>query len=542
MRRATHFLENATFGPTANEIAGVLQLGIDGWLDRQIAFPESGMPDGLDTNQVRARLFLNMASGPDQLRQRVMFALSQTIVVSATKTGSGPELIPWVRLLSRHAFGNYRALLEDVTLSPTMGKFLDMAYSKKASATTSANENYARELLQLFTVGLWDLNQDGSLRRDGNNEPIPTYTQTTIREVARALTGWTFPTQPGSAPASSNPQYFVGRMEPRSNNHDSGAKTFFGTTLPAGQSPADDLRATLDVVFAHPNVPPFVATRLIRSLVTSNPSPAYVERVADVFADNGSGVRGDLKAVVRAVLTDEEALRFTGLDSGRLKDPVLHIIGLGRALGARVIDPNAFMWNFQNLSQRVLTAPTVFSFYSPLGTLPGTPSLFAPEFQIYPPALAIQRANFIYGILAGWYSSSFAVDLTPYTSVAANAQTLVNKVDHALMFGRMSADLRQVLLTATNAISASNTRERALGAVFLAALSSEFAVSSDNDGAGIATLQLPVYVPPTVRRRRRWRWWRRRRWWWSDASTRTGASASTANSCALGAGESCRCR
>jgi hypothetical protein len=495
IRTATHLLENATFGPTGPDIADVLTRGRDGWLAHQFSLPESAMPDGLDTNQVRAQLYLNMARGHDQLRQRMMFALSQTIVVSANKVGSGPELIPWVRLLSRNAFGNYRTLLTEVTLSPTMGKFLDMAYSRKASATSAPNENYARELLQLFTIGLWELNQDGSIKLDASNQPIPTYDQQTIQEFSRALTGWTFPTQPGATPSNSNPQYFVGQMEPRVTTHDTGTKTLLrGAVIPANQTTTADLHAALDNIFLHPNVPPFVATRLIRSLVTSNPSPAYIERVADAFVDNGAGVRGDLKAVLRAVLTDPEALRFSGSDAGRLKDPLLHVIGLGRALGAQVTDPNAFMWVFSNLTQRVLTPATVFSFYSPLASLAGGGGLYGPEFQIYPPALAIQRANFIYSLLNGNYSSAFSFDLTPYMNVAADSNALIDMVDHRLMHGRMSSGLRQILRTTTDAISVSNTRQRALGALYLAAISSEYAVSSDNNGAGIATLHLP---PPT---------------------------------------------
>jgi hypothetical protein len=495
IRTATHFLENATFGATGPDVADVLVRGRDGWLIHQFAIPESVMPDGLDTNQVRAQLYLNMARGHDQLRQRTMFALSQIIVVSANKVGSGPELIPWVRLLSRNAFGNYRTLLTDVTLSPTMGKFLDMAYSRKASATSSPNENYARELLQLFTIGLWQLNQDGTLKRDGNNQPIPTYDQQTIQELSRALTGWTFPTQPGATPSNSNPQYFVGQMEPRVTTHDTGAKTLLGgVVLPANQTATVDLHAALDNIFQHPNVPPFVATRLIRSMVTSNPSPGYVQRVADVFSNNGSGVRGDLKAVITAILTDPEALRFSNPSSGRLKDPILHAIGLGRALNASVTDPNAFMYVFSNLTQRVLTPATVFSFYSPLATLPGNGNLYGPEFQIFPPALAVQRANFIYSILNGSFGAALGVDLTPFMNVAGNSSTLIDMVDHRLMFGRMSPELRQIIKTTTDAISVSNTRQRALGALYLAAISSEYAVSSDNDGPGLASLVLP---PPT---------------------------------------------
>ncbi len=486
------FLEHATFGPTAQEVVSAEGLGFDQWLNQQFLLPESPMPDGLDVNGVRNQLFLNMANGTDQLRQRAMFALSQTIVVSASKNNSGEELIPWVRLLSRNAFGNYRTLLEDVTLSPTMGKYLDLAYSRKASSTSSPNENYPRELLQLFTIGLWVMNPDGSLKRDSQNQPIPTYTQNTIKDFARALTGWTFPTQPGQTPLNSNPQYFVGSMEPRTQTHDTGAKTLLqGVTVPAGQTTTADMQAVLDNIFHHPNVPPFVATRLIRSLVTSNPSPAYIQRVAIVFANNGQGVRGDLKAVLKAILTDPEALTLS-VDGGRLKDPVLHIIGLGRALGAQITDPNAFMYVFSNLTQRVLTPATVFSFYSPLGTLPGHSDLYGPEFQIYPPALAIQRANFVYGILNGQFGAAFAVDLAPYIALTGNPAGLVDRVNQSLMFGRMSSELRELLIVATNAIAATDTRQRALGALYLAAISSEYSVHSDNSGAGATTVQPPT--------------------------------------------------
>ena len=169
IRTTTHFLDNATFGPSAADVSWALSLGREAWIDQQFTWPESPVPDGLDGNQIRSQVFLNMANGTDQLRQRVAFALSQVIVISAVKTGGGEELTPWVRLLQRNAFGNYRTLLNDVTLSPTMGKFLDLAYNRKATSTSSPNENYARELLQLFTIGVWELNQDGTLRIGGNN-------------------------------------------------------------------------------------------------------------------------------------------------------------------------------------------------------------------------------------------------------------------------------------------------------------------------------------------------------------------------------------
>lgn len=492
-----HFLELATLGPTAADVAKVQASGAAAWMDEQLLLPESPLPDNADGNIVRNQLFLNMANGPDQLRQRMLFALSQLIVVSANRTGSGAELSPWVQLLSRNAFGNYGALLREVTLSPTMGKYLDMAYSRKATATSSPNENYARELMQLFTIGLWELNQNGTVKLTAQGQPIPAYSQTTIAEVARALTGWTFPTRPGATPRDSNPEHFVGEMLARVNTHDTGAKTLLnGVVLPANQTTTQDMEAVISNVFNHPNVPPFVATRLIRSLVTSNPSPAYIERVANAFADNGAGVRGDLKAVLRAVLLDPEAATFSAED-GRLKDPVLHILGLGRALGAQISNPDGFNYVFSNLTERVLTSPSVFNFFSPLGALPGHLDLFGPEFQIYPPALAVQRANFIYNILNGGFSSSFVITLDPFMAVAADAAALVELVNQRLMFGRMTGELAELLVVATNTIPASDTRQRALGALYLAAISSEFSVFASNANVGATAVQPPTGLTAT---------------------------------------------
>jgi len=469
---ARRLLSQATFGPTALDMAAVQANGIDYWLTQQFQLPQSQVANGLDSNAVRAKLFLNMATGPDQLRQRVMFALGQTLVVSAGKNVNGYELIPWVRLLSDHAFGNYRTLLREVTLSPAMGKFLDLANSTGGMSMVAPNENYPRELLQLFSIGIWNLKQDGTFLTAAG-QPVSAYNQTTITEVARALSGWTYPTAPGAQSRSHNPEYFVGLMEPRPGNHDRGAKTILGTTIPANQSVTDDLEDVIDIVFAHPNVPPFVATRLIRSLVTSNPSAAYIKRVADTFADNGQGVRGDLKAVVTAVLTDPDAA-LPGLTGGRLLDPVLHVIGLGRALGAQFGDASQFMYVFSNLGQAPLNPPSVFSFYSPLAPLPGDPTLFGPEFMIYSPALAVHRANFAYGLLSGQFSSSFSINLAPFVAVAGNPQVLVELVNQRLLQGGMSPELFALLVTSAQAVT--DPTQRALGALYLTAISSEFIV------------------------------------------------------------------
>jgi uncharacterized protein (DUF1800 family) len=473
---AERLLQQATFGPTAAEMVAVQTKGPHLWLAEQLEIPASSMPDGLDTNQVRAQLFLNMANGQDQLRQRMTFALGQTLVVSTNKLVNGYELIPWIRLLQTHAFGNYRTLLREVTLSPSMGKFLDLANSI-GTGGQAPNENYPRELLQLFSIGLVQLNMDGSTKTL-QGQPIPTYDQAGLKEFARALSGWTYPTQPGQQPVSQNPDYFVGQMEPRPQSHDSGAKTLFGhIVLPAGQTPEEDLDDVIDAVFEHPNVPPFVATRLIRSLVTSNPSAAYIERVANAFADNGQGTRGDLKAVLVAILTDPDAALPHPID-GRMRDPVLHVIGLARALGVPVANPTQFLYVMANLGQQVLSPPSVFSFYSPLAPLPGDPTKFGPEFQLYTPALSIQRANFIYSILNGGFGSSFPVNLAPYTALAGDPQTLVEHVNQQLLFGRMSPELRAVLVATAQATS--SLQQRALGTLYLTAISSEFAVHTGN--------------------------------------------------------------
>jgi len=495
---AVHFLEQATFGPTALDVASVQAIGPSAWIQQQLAMSASPIPDGLDGNAVRAQAYLNMANGPDQLRQRAIFALSQTIVVSANKVGNGDQLTPWMRLLSRNAFGNFRTLLHEVSLSPTMGKYLDNVFNRKATTTTSPNENYARELLQLFSIGTWELNNDGSQKLDGAGNPIPAYSQATIGAFARALTGWTYPPRPGATHGNSNPEYFEGELVPTStaSRHDTDPKTLLaGYVTAAGLNASQDLSQVLDNIFAHPNVPPFIATRLIRSLVTSNPSPAYVARVANVFINNGAGTRGDLAAVFAAILLDPEALNPDATLHGRLKDPVLHVMGLGRALNASLGDPGSFQYVFSNLSQRVLTPSTVFSFYSPTARIPTEQSLFGPEFQLYPPALAVQRANFIYGILSGQFGSAFSIDMTPFRVLAANPATLVEKVNTSLMMGRMSPQLRQIILDATSAVPSSDVNQRALGAVYLAAISSEYSVYTGGTSAGgviPTTVQAPT--------------------------------------------------
>ena len=488
--QAAQFLEQATFGPSAAEVTRVTALGVSGWLDAELQKPVVPIDTATTNANVRRAVFLSMVRADDQLRQRVVFALGQTLVVSANKFASdGVQMAPWVNLLQTHAFGSYRELIEAVTLNPAMGVYLDLVYSRKATATTSPNENYARELLQLFSIGLWELNADGTWKLDASGRPIPTYTQTDIRQLAEAMTGWTFPGTEGRG----NPANYVGSMVPGPASwHDTRAKTVMGTDIPANLTARAEMARVLDLVADHPNVGPFIGTRLIRSLVTSNPSPAYVARVTAVFNNNGAGVRGDLGAVIRAVLTDTEA-RTLPAGAGRLKDPVLHMTGLIRALGATVGDqPDTLIGQLSALGQNPLTPATVFSFYSPMTTTPSNPSLVGPEFQIYPPALSLQRANTLYWVLNGNWPTNVAPDLAEFIALASTPAALVARVDERLMFGRMTQELRDLITSATTAVPATEARQRALGALFLAAVSSEYSVYANNSGVGSPTLQPPT--------------------------------------------------
>ena len=470
---AGRLLEQAAFGGRPADLAKVQQMGVVGWLDEQFALPETAIPDQGSTASLRAWELNNFVHAPDQLRQRVRYSLGQIVVTSLGKLNYANEILPWMRVLQRNAFGNYRTLLREVTLSPSMGKYLDLANSSKPSAMSAANENYPRELMQLFSIGLWKLNNDGSQQLDANGQPIPTYDQATVRQVALALTGWTYPTAPGGTPGLLNWENFTGDMEPRPAYHDTTAKAFLGCSLAANQTIQQDLDATIDCLFQHPNLPPFIATRLIRSLVKSNPSPAYIGRISAVFINNGQGVRGDLKAVVRAILTDAEARQdVPDATSGRLKEPIYFISSFVRAMNGSVALNTGMAYVYDSMGQSVLAPPSVFNWFSPMYRVPKSP-LYGPEFQIYTPTEASLRANLVYQILTS-NGGDAVVDLTNFNAVAGNPTALLDEVDKVLFYGRMPAGVRTAL---TNAVTAAyDNNQRVQAAVYLAALSGQYAV------------------------------------------------------------------
>lgn len=470
------FLEQGSFGPKPSTLAQVQALGIEGFLDQQLGMAPVAIPVSAQASVTALRQWQlhNYTAAPDQLRQRMAYTLGQIVVTSGNKLVNANEMVPWLTLLNQHAFGNYRDLLRDLTRSPSMGKFLDLANSNKPGAGNGANENYPRELLQLFTIGLWELKMDGSQRLDAGGAPIPAYDQTVVTEVALALTGWTYATAPGTTPQNNNWEYFGAPMESRQGNHDTNSKSFLGITLPAGQTVEQDLDGLLDALMQHPNIAPFIATRLIRSLVTSNPSGPYVERVAQKFVDNGQGVRGDLKAVLKAIILDPEARQdVAGPTHGRLKDPILQIAGFLRALDGQFNPGHQVTYLFDNLGQSILNPPSVFSWFSPLYRVPKS-ALFGPEFQIHSPTEAILRGNFIHAILSQPGGMGVTIDLSPFQPYGNDLPGLVEAVNQRLLYGRMTPAMKQVLINA--ATPGYDARTRIETVLYLTALSGQYAI------------------------------------------------------------------
>jgi uncharacterized protein (DUF1800 family) len=489
---ASRFLDQAAFGPDAATVAHLQAVGIDAYLTEQFNAPPSPYPDpnktGFGLGQVQARFFTNAVHGPDQLRQRVAFALSQIFVVSSIVESTPAQLVPYLETLQQDAFGNFLTLMTDVTLSPTMGEYLNMLNNDQADPTrgTKANENYARELMQLFTLGLLMLNPDGTLQLDANGQPIPTYQQADIAEFARVYTGWTYATIPGATPLKHNPANYAGPMVAFESNHDMGSKTLLnGVVLPAGQTAEQDLAGALMNIFSHPNVAPFVTKNLIQHLITSNPSPGYISRVAAVFNDNGRGVRGDLKAVVRAILLDPEAraedagIALSSPDtSGHLREPVFFVASVLRGLGALVNDTNGLTGQASALGQTIFTPASVFNYYAPGYRIPTefTPglALLGPEFQLQSPATAVARANVSNTMIFGNLGTGAVVDLTSLSNLASDPARLVAAVNTAFFHGRMPSALEKQIEGAVSGTT--DNLNRARTAVYLAVSSSYYGV------------------------------------------------------------------
>ncbi len=497
---AYRFLDQATFGPTEGEAQRLIDRGYAGWIDDQIALPASlevpymqslVLPPGTQLSP-RDRLdawFRNVTRGPDQLRQRVAFALSEIMVVSdqSVLVNFPLGLAHYYDLLAQNAFGNFRELMETVTLNPSMGVYLSMLGNEKPDAARNIrpDENYARELMQLFTIGLVELNPDGTERLDAQGQPIPTYTQEIIEGFAHVYTGWTF----GGSLAFYLPSFdFQRPMQAFPSFHDTGAKLVLrGAVIPAGQSPERDLEDALDNIFAHPSVGPFIARRLIERLTSSNPSPAYVQRVAARFDNNGSGVRGDLGAVVRAILLDTEARAapVTG-NEGKLKEPLIRLIALWRAFDGKAASGRYLLEQPQVFfGQAPLRSPSVFNFFSPdyqpAGEIADA-GLVAPEMGIVTEYSATNMTNYLLFSIylrnqatAGLLPDDIYIDIAAEQQLAADPTAMVDRIVDRFTGGRTSEAVKAQAVTMASRAPLSNPTLRVAEALFLIATSPEYA-------------------------------------------------------------------
>jgi len=554
---AARFLIQSTFGPTPATIAALQARGINGWIDDQFALPVTSAVAALNHDATtypnppvlagmvdyyyymhwnwHAAWWKMALTAPDQLRQRVAFALSELLVVGAQSENPVKAKVRYYDYLVSGAFGNFRQLLDDVTLSPSMGTWLSHRANQKANPVTGTapDENYAREVMQLFTIGLVQLQPDGTLMLDATGQPIPTYNQAMVSELAKVLTGWQFADYPATltnvanftVQFSQHPDQtllsdsfaWLQPMRYYDAFHDKTAKSIVSlqqkapldaqpTAIPAGQAGPQDLKAALDTLFNHPNTGPFVSRHLIKALVTSNPSPAYVYRVAQKFADDGTGTRGNLGAVVRAILTDYEARSPAVLNNigyGKIKEPLLRFSAFFRALNAsapngRFMDsyfkdprssggyvPSGFMsFPINQTGQQPLYARSVFNFFSPTYSPPGAlaaAGLVTPELEITDGNYSISIPNtfveFIYRPNSlpappSGPSPFIVLDYAPFLPNARNPTALVDQLDLIFCGGQMGAFTRNQIITALQSFAASTSdQERVQNAIHLTVVS-----------------------------------------------------------------------
>jgi len=551
---AARFLAEATFGASPSDIAHLRQVGYQGWLNEQFAASAStqtqyldwflvAFPDDYLSDDTRIEIWVTNSIGTpdpsrggsiptDQLRQRIAFALSEIFVVSNSNGTLAYE--PWALasfydMLAADAFVNYRTLLEDVTKHPAMGIFLSSIQNQKADPTQNIHpdENYAREVMQLFSVGLKQLNPDGTPALVGG-QPVPTYDQTTVRGFAAVFTGWDWNNRGCGdttynccdadnyfwcGPSNQNDPPWMLPMQPVEDYHDNTSDkqllVYPGVSLPGGVlthggDAQTEMTQALDNIFNHPNVGPFIATRLIERLVTSNPTPAYVQRVAQVFDNNGSGVRGDLKAVIKAILLDPEA-RYGPWQLpdtfGKLREPLLKITQMWRAMEARSTggrDATLSSWPpiEEQLGQAPQRSPTVFNFFKPDFEQPGEVEdrgLVSPEFQILTDTAIVATPNYFFHEVFCDYTGStncYASD-DPTTLqmnedrdaalAATDPAGLVDEYNALFMSGQMSPFMRDVLITRLNQLTEDNYgqdlgRTRVQHALYLILNSPEYSI------------------------------------------------------------------
>ena len=526
--QAARFLSQATLGADYETIVNVTALGEEAWMDRQFNIPVTTLTSRINTLYVnqdgefvpefidafniifRTGWWEQVMKGEDLLRQRVALALSEIFVISDTgELEDFPMgIASYYDMLQRNAFGNFRNLLYDVTLHPCMGHYLSHAGNRPPDATTGrfSDENYAREIMQLFTIGLYELNMDGSRKPDTNGNPIPTYTNADITEFARVYTGMHYDVRAELNDLADDPEVtesitidtvtfdeimgfemvnFIDPMYFYEREHDTGTKTLLnGTVLPTGQTIQQDLNGALDNLFNHPNTPPFISRLLIQRLVKSNPSPAYINRVANAFVDNGQGVRGDMQAILKAILLDVEARTpdmLRDIRNGKMREPFFKLVHYVRAFNATSITGTFTMWDGEYgdaFGQRPMSSPSVFNFYlpdySPSGAV-GDAGLVGPEFQIANSSTLSTSLNTMHWIIVGdeiqpyvydpkeaneedalppSFFPTWSVDISDEIALANDLDALLNRLDLILTYGRLSDSTKAIIKSGLQSLSA----------------------------------------------------------------------------------------
>ncbi len=515
-KNAFRLLQQATFGATEAGITEAVKKGPRLWLAEQFVMPTStfgsinndaihktalkdfcndqfaaGTPardncwrDWYSADPLKFDFFYQASTGTDQLRQRVGFGLSQILVVSEVEVNGTYGLSDYFQMLRNHSFANYRDLLKKVTLHPMMGEYLNMVNND----SKEPNENYARELLQLFTVGTCELNPDASLK---SGKCIPTYNNTIVRDYAYAMTGWTYPdggVDPWCDRAVNSwcgwtkPKYLKGSMQGVAAAHDQQPRQLLGGLgLAASRTPEAALETVLDSLMNHPNTAPFISVRLIRSLVKSNPSPAYIQRVAAAFTTGkhdifGEGKRGDLKATIAAVLLDAEARDDAGASeasAGMKRDPVVLMINSVRALNGFTDGDRMGKYGWGSaLSQPVFNSPSIFSYYSPDYNLPGSTTMYAPQFQLSNANTNLGWPNYVNELVYWWYnkgaglvpkadlagSKGTKINYDVFERDAADPDALVARLDRLLTGGTLSPAAKAAVVAAMKEYTDKDTR------------------------------------------------------------------------------------
>jgi len=478
---AGRFLAQATLGYSRSDLNAMMATSYSDWIDAQFAAPSSqGHYAWLLANGYGVATNINSTVGTDNtiwrkliasgdpLRQRMVLALSELCVVSVLGVNAAWRqfcIANYLDILEANAFGNYRTLMGQITLSSAMGYYLTYRGSVKANPNTGSepDENYARELMQLFTIGLVMLNADGSAQTSAAGQPVETYVQADVSGLARVFTGWNLNVSGLTSPYP--PDYHQRPMISTASQYETGSKSFLGTTIAAGTGAVDSLNQALDTLFSHPNLPTFVSKQLIQRLVTSNPSPDYVARVSAVFTNNGSGVRGDLKAVIKAILLDSLARDASALSNptaGKLREPVVRFLNWARAYGAT--SPSG-AWNVGDLSdpatrlgQSPMRSSSVFNFFSPGYVPPNTAlsaqGLNAPEFQITDESSVAGYVNFMQTrAVAGNGLGDLTPDYSSLQPLASDPQALLTEINEVVAASQLSAATLSTLATALATIA-----------------------------------------------------------------------------------------